>query len=183
LVTLSRSVSKMSRAALLCCTTLALVLGAGAAHGQSWRDSVNLPKVPFTEFAITPKPPPVIYILHDDGGRLADYVSRWSVVSLAGNQVEVLGRCGSGCTILTAYIPKDRLCFHARASLAFHMARHSDTDPTPAPKTTKWMINNYPADIRGWIEARGGVEKMSISEWWTLPASELWEMGYRKCND
>jgi hypothetical protein len=45
------------------------------------------------------------------------------------------------------------------------------------------MINSYPADIRGWIEARGGVEKMSISEWWTLPAEELWKMGYRKCSD
>jgi hypothetical protein len=45
------------------------------------------------------------------------------------------------------------------------------------------MIENYPADIRAWIEAKGGVAKMPQWTFWTLPASELWKMGYRKCAD
>jgi hypothetical protein len=31
--------------------------------------------------------------------------------------------------------------------------------------------------------AKGGPEKMLSDSYWTLPAEELWEMGYRKCND
>jgi hypothetical protein len=30
----------------------------------------------------------------------------------------------------------------------------------PAPEVTKWMIDRYPADIRGWIDAKGGLENM-----------------------
>lgn len=46
------------------------------------------------------------------------------------------------------------------------------------------MIDSYPADIRDWIEAKGGFDRMPIGKnLWTLPASELWKMGYRKCND
>jgi hypothetical protein len=39
------------------------------------------------------------------------------------------------------------------------------------------MIDRYPADIRGWIVAKGGLENMPIKGYWTLPASELWENG------
>jgi hypothetical protein len=40
-----------------------------------------------------------------------------------------------------------------------------------------------PADIRAWIEAKGGAEKMPQWTFWTLGAEELWKMGYRKCPD
>ena len=53
----------------------------------------------------------------------------------------------------------------------------------PAPEVTKWMIDRYPADIRGWIDAKGGLENMPTHGYWTLPAKELWEIGYRKCGD
>jgi hypothetical protein len=43
------------------------------------------------------------------------------------------------------------------------------------------MVNQYPQDIRAWIIAKGGVEKMNIQQMWKLDASELWDMGYRKC--
>jgi hypothetical protein len=43
------------------------------------------------------------------------------------------------------------------------------------------MLNNYPQDIRRWIIARGGVDKMSVAQFWTLDAAELWAMGYRRC--
>jgi hypothetical protein len=48
---------------------------------------------------------------------------------------------------------------------------------------TMWMVNQYPDDIRNWIEAKGGVAKMPLNTFWTLPASDLWQMGYRRCAD
>jgi hypothetical protein len=45
------------------------------------------------------------------------------------------------------------------------------------------MIDKYPANIRHWVMAKGGPEKMLSDSYWKLPAEELWEMGYRKCND
>jgi hypothetical protein len=71
-----------------------------------------------------------------------------------------------------------------RASLAFHHVRKSYTDETPQPEFTKWMIDRYPADIRGWIVAHGGLERMPSGEsYWILPAKELWEMGYSRCSN
>jgi hypothetical protein len=43
------------------------------------------------------------------------------------------------------------------------------------------MINQYPQDIRLWIKNKGGWEKMALQQMWTLDATELWRMGYRKC--
>jgi hypothetical protein len=66
--------------------------------------------------------------------------------------------------------------------LDFHQARTYYTDTHGSPKTTAWMIERYPADIRDWIAVQGGQEKMPVG-YWTLSANELWKMGYRKCDD
>ena len=94
--------------------------------------------------------------------------------------VDILGMCQSACTLVTAYIRKDRLCFGERGYLSFHMARLLSND-RPSLESTQWIIDQYPDDIRGWIIAKGGAAKMPIEGYWTLPASDLWQMGYRKC--
>jgi hypothetical protein len=45
------------------------------------------------------------------------------------------------------------------------------------------MINRNPQEIRAWIVARGGRAGMPASGYWTLTARELWQMGYRRCDD
>jgi hypothetical protein len=45
------------------------------------------------------------------------------------------------------------------------------------------MVNMYPEEIRNWINDRGGVAKMTVETFWTLPATELWKMGYRRCEN
>ena len=62
----------------------------------------------------------------------------------------------------------------------FHAARELGKSE-PSLEGTKWMVDRYPQDIRAWIERRGGPEKMTIEEFWTLTAEELWFMGYRHC--
>jgi hypothetical protein len=121
------------------------------------------------------------YVVHYDNGGLFDqYKERWSEIGMKDDQVEVLDHCASGCTMITMYIPKDRLCFGPNAYLAFHMA---GTLERPNMEITKWMVSHYPQDIRIWLEAGGAPEKMTVQDVWKLPASELWKMGYRKCND
>jgi hypothetical protein len=34
---------------------------------------------------------------------------------------------------------------------------------------------------RGWLIAQGGMEKLPMRGYWTLPARDLWAMGYRRC--
>ena len=53
---------------------------------------------------------------------------------------------------------------------------------TPSVPTTQYMLDKYPPDVRLWLRDRGGVERMTVEKWWVLHASELWEMGYRKCD-
>ena len=82
--------------------------------------------------------------------------------------------------MIMAYVPHEQLCFGESASLEFHAAQNSKTGELSI-ETTKWMLSQYPQDIRIWIRDKGGVEKMSIEQFWTLNAAELWTMGYRKC--
>jgi hypothetical protein len=60
------------------------------------------------------------------------------------------------------------------------MAGHVNQEPSI--DTARWMLNQYPQDIRLWIRAKGGVEKMTFYAMWKLAAEELWAMGYRKCD-
>jgi hypothetical protein len=211
----------MSRAALLCCTALALVLETGAAQGQGCfgglcnlksptdqellTERLARESKPLTDrimqdqslingpslqsiFATSPgikiihTTPPTVAVLSDGGGRIDTYASHWRTIAASGAVVEVFGPCGSACTMVIAYIPKERLCFGPRAELNFHQTRMK-ADGSVSLTSTQWMIDDYPADIRDWIMAKGGVERMPSEGRWTLPASELWTMGYRKCND
>jgi hypothetical protein len=74
----------------------------------------------------------------------------------------------------------NKLCFGKEASLTFHMIKDKATGK-PAVGTMKWMLDEVPEVIRTWIENKGGIEKMTIMDAWTMTAPELWAMGYRKC--
>jgi hypothetical protein len=127
------------------------------------------------------KPPPKTVIWQDNGGQLKDYDARWVAIGRQGGEVEVRGLCRSGCTLVTG-IPKHRLCFAAQGALDFHQARLT-SDGSAAMEITRWMFSVYPDDIRKWINARGGLEKMPYEGFWRLSASELWQMGYPGCGD
>src|SRR5262245_2438248 len=98
----------------------------------------------------------------------------------SGDDVEIRGSCASACTLIMAHIPNDKLCFGEAAALKFHSARLVPSGE-PDIATTQWMISQYPQDIRLWIKNKGGWEKMTLVQAWTLTAPELWAMGYRKC--
>lgn len=121
---------------------------------------------------------------YQPGGVIADH---WTIYQFHGrinSQIQVLEHCYSACTLIVATIDKSKLCFGPNAALAFHQARYNITGYlVDDVKTTQWMIDQYPADIQAWINAKGGAAMMpSGNVFWTLNAHELWAMGYRKCD-
>jgi hypothetical protein len=116
----------------------------------------------------------------EPGGNIADHFRRFLNIRAHGLDVEIQQECYSACTLVTNIFPKDKLCFGPRASLNFHKA--SDGNGSVSMWDTERMFSLYPADIQAWIDARGGIEKLPQGNaYWSLPASELWKMGYRKC--
>jgi hypothetical protein len=115
------------------------------------------------------------------GGKLDEHWYRFKAMNAAGVEVEVRGRCQSACTLITGVIPKSRLCFGENSLLAIHWAREGSWNGPLSYKSTQWVLDHYPDDIREWINSLGGIDKMPQVGWWVLPASTLWAMGYRRC--
>jgi hypothetical protein len=78
-------------------------------------------------------------------------------------------------------------CASGRIRTSRSWSRDRTWDSPVSREATQWMIDKYPAEIREWINSMGGIEKMPQTVapqpvWWVLPASILWQMGYRRCN-
>jgi hypothetical protein len=114
------------------------------------------------------------------GGLLAEHYVRFWALKQQGAPVEMRGGCWSACTTITAFIPKERLCFAVGAFLAFHAARRVDNQQ-PSPHATLSMYASYPAEIRQWIDNHGGVAKMTVETFWTMYDRDLWAIGYPRC--
>jgi hypothetical protein len=121
-------------------------------------------------------------VLHSDsGGNISIYFERFKALEASGDDVEIRGKCLSACTLITVFIPRKRLCFGETAWLGFHHAMLPNG--AVCKEFTELMFDSYPPDIRRWLYQRGGTEKMPDSSigFWAISASELWKMGYRKC--
>jgi hypothetical protein len=126
-----------------------------------------------------PTTPQKVVLFNEAGGYINEHRRRFGRWADQNNPVEVLGDCASACTLVVAEIKKENLCFGPEASLKFHQATNNLGQL--APLATEEMYNSYPADIRAWIDRKGGWQKIPISGWLYLDAPELWKMGYRKC--
>lgn len=113
------------------------------------------------------------------GGLIAEHILRFWTLAQTGAPVEMRGGCWSACTLITAYVPKDRLCFAPGAFLAFHSALTADRQAHPY--ATAGMYLSYPAEIRQWIDDRGGYQKLTIESFWTMYDRDLWAIGYQRC--
>jgi hypothetical protein len=109
-----------------------------------------------------------IDVSDNHGGRVADYNTRWAGLAARGVSVRIVGPCQSACTVLLGHIPRSRICVMPNASFGFHLAR--------LETATKTLWNAYQADIRAWINARGGLTKEFI--WMRAP--DIYRF-FRKC--
>src|SRR3954451_3355498 len=101
----------------------------------------------------------VVRIANDRGGLIRHYVDRYDRLNDTGQTVVIDGLCASACTIVLAKVPADRICVTERTTLAFHAAwdfgaggRHIVNSGA-----TRIMYSMYPAAVRNWITARGGL--------------------------
>jgi len=47
----------------------------------------------------------------EHGGRIDQHIERWKALATSGDDVEIRDLCPSACTLVLAYVPKERLCF------------------------------------------------------------------------
>lgn len=90
-----------------------------------------------------------IDVSDDHGGRVAEYNARWAGLAKRGVSVRIVGPCQSACTVLLRHIPRSRICVMPQARFGFHLAK--------LPQATATLWGGYSADIRAWINARGGL--------------------------
>jgi hypothetical protein len=190
------------RALLAWCVALFFTLCAGCAYAQDRPRSLDellerarqqreqsglpTPSTPITAGWPAPQTPQIqqtpqkTIVQGEIGGRIDHHWSRFRDIYNSGANVEVHGKCQSACTLITN-MPKSRMCFAEGSRLGFHWAREKVWDGPPSRESTEWMIDHYPPDIRAWLDAQGGIEKMPKDGFWIMPAFILWGMGYRRC--
>ena len=125
-------------------------------------------------------------LYEERGGQIVAHWERWKALAAQGGEVEIRGPCWSACTLIMAHIPRERLCFDKNAELNFHQAMRPNGEPVM--KATRWMVDQYPEDIRKWIKTMGGAERLPLPSpnypagtFYMLFPVQLWAMGYRKC--
>ena len=100
-----------------------------------------------------------IDVYDNHGGSVAAYDREWAAHGQAGASVRITGPCKSACTVLLLHIPRNRICVMPNASFGFHLAK--------LPQATATLWNGYPGDIKGWINAHGGLTNELI--WMRAP--------------
>lgn len=100
-----------------------------------------------------------ITVSDNHGGSVAQYNQRWAGLAARGVSVKVVGPCQSACTVLLGHIPRSKICVTPNASFGFHLAKLASA--------TETLRELYPSDIKGWINAHGGLRKDFI--WMRAP--------------
>ena len=95
----------------------------------------------------------------DMGGSLGEYLLKFAAIRDSGERVMIDGSCFSACTLVTALIPKQRICVTERARLGFHAGWVDDQTGERAVSVegTHLMYQMYPREIQHWIKLHGGL--------------------------
>ncbi len=123
-------------------------------------------------------------ISNDHGGRIGDYIAKYTHLSYLGEKVVIDGTCASACTIVLAAVSHDNICVTHRARLGFHQAFDYGQAKSGAHtrvanlKASSILLALYPAYVQDWIKKRGGLPPPSKMIW--LEGRSLTHM-YRVC--
>jgi hypothetical protein len=106
----------------------------------------------------------VTRIRDDMGGPLGRYMRMFATIRDSGERVIIDGKCFSACTLVTAMIPKERVCITQRAALGFHAGWVNDDTGKRiiTPEGTRLLYEMYPPTIRSWINKHGGLSARTI---------------------
>ena len=117
-------------------------------------------------------------IAEDMGGSLGDYLLKFAAMRDSGERVMIDGSCFSACTLVTALIPRGKICITERAMLGFHAGwfENKAGQRLTSPTGTRVLYAMYPPVIRRWIASQGGLGNRTI----VLQGPELAAM-YQYC--
>lgn len=115
-------------------------------------------------FAVINPSAAITRIENDMGGPLGKYLLKFAAIRDAGESVIIDGNCFSACTLVTAIIPKQRICITKRAVLGFHAGWVEDHmgRPVISAEGTRLLYEMYPPTIRSWIIKNGGLSARTI---------------------
>jgi hypothetical protein len=121
-------------------------------------------------FALSPASADV-RISDGTGGKIGSYLEKYSALARSGEKVVIDGPCVSACTMVLGLVPRNRVCATSQASLGFHAAWDSDRAGKQVTNraASSYLMGLYPAAVRKWIAARGGLTPQMIY----LTGSEL----------
>ncbi len=115
----------------------------------------------------------------DPGGEVSSYISKYEQIRDSGERVVIDGPCLSACTLVTGFVPRDRICVTQRAMLGFHAASYYDDvsrSLVPTRRGSRLVMSFYPPEIRRWINRHGGLTPRLM----TLRGRELTSL-YNTC--
>ena len=127
----------------------------------------------------------ITVITHDDGGFMGDYIRKYRTMRDSGETVIIDGKCASACTMVLGILPRNRICVTPRARLGFHQAWKKGRAQDGAGAAvghagaTAYLFSLYPAPVRRWISANGGLPPPGGEPLW-LEGESLMRM-YRPC--
>ena len=100
-----------------------------------------------------------VRILASPGGEVGSFLDLFARVRASGERVVIDGPCLSACTLVLSMVPNNRICVTRRAVLGFHAARSMDRRGRmyAEPEASEYVLEAYPAAVRGWIRNRGGL--------------------------
>jgi hypothetical protein len=100
-----------------------------------------------------------VRILASPGGQVGPFLDLFERVRASGERVVIDGPCLSACTLVLSMVPNNRICVTRRAVLGFHAARSMDRQGRmyAEPEASEFVLEAYPAAVRGWIRSRGGL--------------------------
>ena len=100
-----------------------------------------------------------VRIANDRGGRIGTYITKFQRLRSSGQSVIIDGLCASACTMILGALPRDKICVTPQATLAFHAAYDFGVNGRAITdsEATMMLYSMYPAKVRRWIAARGGL--------------------------
>jgi hypothetical protein len=106
----------------------------------------------------------MIRIEDDKGGSLGTYLLTFTAVRDSGERVMIDGTCSSACTLVTALIPRERICITERAMLGFHASWFEEEtgNRVISAEGTRLLYEMYPPIIQKWIAHHGGLGSRMI---------------------
>jgi hypothetical protein len=100
---------------------------------------------------------PAQIITWDNGGRLDEFVAKFSAMRLSGQKQIIDGICFSACTLALGLLPPEQVCATPYAVFGFHSAAALAEDGTQTFSSfgTQLLWAMYPEPVRAFLRAHG----------------------------